>query len=392
LPGLSADELTSYATPVSMYYTNSLNANVNNDFWSKCYKYIYQASDVAAKVMASAGIADTDKAQLTGEAYFLRAFCHFYLVNLFGDIPYITATDYAANNLVTRMPVDTVYAKLIGDLLYAQSHLSGSYPTTDRTRVNKAVATALLARAYLYDGDWADAETQASAVIGNSTYHLEDSLNNVFLVGSQEAIWQFSPNTTSYTNAPEGVNFVLSSTPQYATGKVALSDSLYNAFESGDLRKIKWVGSYTEDASTWHFSWKYKVNLLSQPVSEYTVVLRLAEQYLIRAEARAQQGKIADAVADLNVIRARAALPGINANISQTECLARIQHERRVELFVEWGHRWLDLKRTGAVNTVMPAICAAKGGSWNPDWALYPIPQVQLTTDPNMTGQQNPGY
>lgn len=394
LPGLSADELISYSTPVSMYYTNALNANVNNDFWTKCYKYIYQANDLINQVNASSGISDSVKRQLTGEAKFLRAFCHFYLVNLFGNIPYITGTDYTANNLATRMSAkDTVYPKMIADLKDAQSNTSDSYPTGDRTRINKAVATALLARAYLYSGDWADAETQAGLVIANGNYLLEDSLDNVFLVKSREAIWQFFPNNTSYTNAPEGYNFFIGSAPQLTTAKVSLSDSLYKAFESGDRRQEKWVGTFVLDAThTYHFPYKYKVNLPQMPVSEYTVVMRLAELYLIRAEARAQQNKIADAVADLNIIRKRAGLPAIDPAISQAECLDRIQHERRVELFVEWGHRWLDLKRTGAAGTVMPAVCAAKGGHWDPNWQLYPIPQLQLTTDVNMTGHQNPGY
>jgi hypothetical protein len=95
---------------------------------------------------------------------------------------------------------------------------------------------------------------------------------------------------------------------------------------------------------------------------------------------------------DVDVLRLRAGLDPLPGNLSKAECIDHIMKERRVELFVEWGHRWLDMKRTGLVNTIMPAVCTAKGGTWKADWALYPIPQVQLLNDPAMTDDQNPGY
>ncbi|HLX53389.1 MAG TPA: RagB/SusD family nutrient uptake outer membrane protein, partial [Aquella sp.] len=68
--------------------------------------------------------------------------------------------------------------------------------------------------------------------------------------------------------------------------------------------------------------------------------------------------------------------------------LAAIMHERQVELFTEWGHRWLDLKRTGTANTILATVKE----NWQSTDQLYPIPQIQITNDPHMANSQNPGY
>jgi hypothetical protein len=393
LPGLSADELISYTSPVSRYYTNSLNASLNNDFWSLYYGYIYQANNLIDQLQQSP-ISAADKRQLTGEALFLRVFCHFYLVNYFGDIPYITTPDYKVNSLVTRVSAkDSVYPAMIRDLRLAQDYLSEPYPTAARTRVNKAVATALLARIYLYHEEWKNAENAATSVISNTGSYGIESLDNAFLRDSKEALWQFSPNSAFLTYSSEALNYILRGVPASSTGRVSISSFLYNAFEPGDLRKTKWIGSITPAGSavSYQYAWKYKTNTATG-TPEYSIVMRLAEQYLIRAEARAMQELTDLAADDIDVIRQRAGLGALPDHLDKLQCLDRIVQERRVELFVEWGHRWLDLKRTGRVNTVMPAVCQAKGGTWNANWALYPIPQVQLINDPAMTDHQNEGY
>ena len=126
------------------------------------------------------------------------------------------------------------------------------------------------------------------------------------------------------------------------------------------------------------------------------MVLRLAEQYLIRAEAEANLGDMVDATKDLNAVRARAGLgpsPTLTASSSLQQADSAILHERQVELFTEWGHRWFDLIRTGTVNTVLGSpgnVCQAKGGVWSSTSELFPIPESQILDDPNLG--QNPGY
>jgi hypothetical protein len=125
------------------------------------------------------------------------------------------------------------------------------------------------------------------------------------------------------------------------------------------------------------------------PPAEYPMILRLAEQYLIRAEARAQQNNLIGSQSDLNVIRTRAGLPNTSAS-TQQDLLSAIYRERQFELFTEMGHRWLDLKRTGSVDMIMNTETPQKGGIWKTTDQLYPLPLSEIQADINLT--QNPGY
>ena len=137
--------------------------------------------------------------------------------------------------------------------------------------------------------------------------------------------------------------------------------------------------------STLYYPFKYKV-MSGTNLTEYYITLRLAEQFLIRAEARAQQGNISGAKTDVNVIRTRAGLPNTTAN-DKGGLLNAIEQERRIELFAEWGHRWFDLKRTGRATTVLGSL---KPATWQPTDELWPIPQSQINLNPSLT--QNNGY
>jgi hypothetical protein len=401
--GLAADELTNYA-PRSItqvqFYENALTSYSNNAsnyyFWTELYADIYVTNAVLAGLATSTGIADSVKRQISGEAEFMRAFLNLYATNLYGDVPMVTTTNYLTNNTISRTPQAEVYSQIISDLKDAQSKLSSQFvdqtgaSTVDRIRPNQGTATALLARVYLYTGKWDSATLEATEVINNAQYSL-DSLNSVFLANSTEAIWQIPPTSPGF-NTWDAYTYILLGVPTDA----ALSPYLVGAFEANDERVSAWVAAFTIDSITfYYYPYKYKVWQRDQPVTEYTMMLRLAEQYLIRAEAEAQQGNLTSASGDLNTIRNRAALPNIADSIatSQTALLSAILHERQVELFSEWGHRWFDLSRTNNLNSVMGApgnMCQAKGGTWKPDWALLPIAQGELQINPNL--KQNPGY
>jgi hypothetical protein len=115
-------------------------------------------------------------------------------------------------------------------------------------------------------------------------------------------------------------------------------------------------------------------------------MLRLAEQYLIRAEARAKLGKLAEARTDVDAVRSRAGLAGLNSSLNQTQLLSAIETERLHEFFGEFGHRWLDLKRTDRATAVLSPIKS----NWQATDVLYPIPQAQILINNKLT--QNPGY
>ena len=386
--GLSADEFKNYILSGSQpeFYSNALTStNVYiKTLWSSAYNYIYSANAILEGLEKSVGVTAGTKKQLQGEVTFIRAFCHFYLTNLFGDVPYIVTTDYRVTSVAPRIPRSEVYQKIINDLLDAQNMLSVtySYSNGERVRPNKWAATALLSRVYLYLGDWIKAETQASTVINNtSLFSLVNNLNNVFLKNSVESIWQLMP-AQGTINTQEGNRFILTSAPT----STDLSAQVFNAFELGDQRAVlgNWVQRITVGANNYYFPYKYKVKTGST-LTEYYMVLRLAELYLIRAEARAQQNNISGSQADLNIIRTRAGLSNTTATDKPSLLLA-VEHERQVELFAEWGHRWLDLKRTNRATTILGPL---KTG-WQLTDELYPIPLSQLQNDPNMS--QNPGY
>lgn len=423
--GLSSDELalSSIITapgPLA-YYQNNFSVSSatisGSEYWSNMYYMVYQCNAAIAGLDASGSLTPAVKQQLLGEAKFIRALHYFYLVNLYGDVPLSLGTDPAVNAVLARTPASKVYDQIIADLTDAQVLLSTNFldatllnTTPDRVRPSSWAATALLARVYLYNGDWADAVTQSSALISNTAQFSLSPLANVFLrasSGNKEAIWQLQPVTIGNSaNTSDASAFIMPTTGPGQTGTSStglpvsnfgayLSTNLVNSFEPGDNRANIWVGNITVAGTTYYFPYKYKAT--SGTVVEHEMILRLGEQYLIRAEAEANGagGGLPDAIADLNVIRIRAGLPAYSGPSTQADLLAAIYHERQVELFCELGHRWLDLKRTQTVDAVMGAstgtIQKTNGAlQWKSYQQLYPVPYGDILYDPNLV--QNPGY
>jgi hypothetical protein len=274
----------------------------------------------------------------------------------------------------------------------AQNRLAADFSVGKGQRIipNKWAATALLARVYLYLGNWADAEAQATAVINTPLFSMVSGLDSVFLTNSTEAIWQLqqSNNGFSHNATPEGYQLIPfdSTIAPFAF----LTEQLLNSFEPNDSRYVDWIDSTNYNGIVYYIPYKYKIGpaqaTTGQPDVEYYMMLRLAEQYLIRSEARAQLGE-SGSVTDLNIIRNRAGLASYAGPTDQTSLLNAIYHERQIELFSEWGHRWLDLKRWGTATTV---LSSSKTLPVTSNSLLYPIPLQDLQTDPNLT--QNAGY
>lgn len=383
--GLAADELTGY-NATRDFYENEIptaNTTIATSMWQGLYHSIYTSNAIMEGMTASNGLTPSVKRQLEGEALFVRAFANFYLVNLFGSVPLNLTTDHRINQTTYRKPVKEVYDQIIIDLSKAEGLLEENYITIERIRPNKSAAQALLARVYLYLKDWENAEMYASLVIAKtSSYQLLD-LDQIFLKNSQEAIWQLMPTVGG--NTSDGNILILTATPTTASLN---ADFALNAFEMGDKRKGAWVKIYTNTTGTYYYPFKYKVKS-SINITEYSMVMRLAEQYLIRAEARAHQNKLANSIEDVDKIRARAGLSlikDVNPTIGQTDLLDVIQNERRIELFSEWGHRWFDLKRTGKINQVLSTVKP----KWQATDASFPIPKTEIDRNPNIT--QNDGY
>lgn len=391
--GLASDELypSAASSDENQFYINGVSAisnSANGVNWQNGYIIIYQANACIEGLTTSTGISNSLKNQLIGESKFLRALCYFNLVNLFGDVPLVTTTNLSVNATLPRTSKDLVYQLIIQDLKDAQNLLSTNYISAGRARANKYSALALLARCYLYLGQWQNAEDIATQVISNvSSYSLVSDLNNVFLSGSNEAILQLKP-TIGGLETGDGYIFLPASSS--VVPKYVISNNLLSAFELNDIRKSKWLKSNVVSSQTYYFPYKYKLGYDGNTSpTEYYMLFRLGEQYLIRAEARCNLNNVSGAQTDLNMIRARAGLPGTTAT-TQADVLNAIYHERQVELFCETGHRWFDLKRNGQVNSLMATITPSKGGVWSPDYQLFPIPFSQMQLNPFLN--QNPGY
>lgn len=390
LCGLAADEYDLYATAEATQeiYRNAIlptNISVSN-IWAATYNLIYQTNAIMEGLEKSVKLPKTVKEQLRGECLFMRAFVHFYLTNLYGDVPYITTTDYRINTSVVKMPVIQVLDRVVADLIEAKRLLTADYLLfgQERVRATKWSSIALLARTYLYKQDWDAAEKESDLILNQLDLFELQPLSEVFLKNSKEAIWQLKPVSPS-ANTPDGVSYILTSRPIF----VALSNRLANAFEDADQRRQAWVGNFTNAQGSWDYAFKYKIRTGAVPLNEYSMVFRLAEQYLIRAEARGKQDKMPLAIADLDAIRSRAGLPGISENkpaISKEDLLQAIAHERRLELFSEWGHRWFDLKRTGKADAILGALKP----TWKSTAVLFPIPASEIIVNTNMV--QNIGY
>lgn len=394
--GFAADELT-YTSSDDEYFqfinnqilpTNTISQNLFADY----YKAIYEANSIIENASASTGMSAAYKKQIINEAEFIRAFCHFYLVNLYGPVPLITVTDKSKTISAPRSPVADVYAQIKTDLNDAYNNLPADYSVSSgsRIRVNKWGAAALLARVYLYTQDYPNAEAMATAVLANtSLYSLLSDQNQVFLKNHNESILEW--DRSYLANTLEGGLFL--NYPSYGLpADHAMLPGLLSAFPSGDTRKDNWTIQFAGDISA--VPYKYKADGSATTVTENYLVLRVAEQYLIRAEAYAQQNKVAAAQADLNKIRNRAGLANTTAT-DKTTLMAAVEQERRVELFCEWGHRWFDLKRwpslvSPGTKTRADDVIGSLKTTWKPTSVLFPIPQYALINNPNLT--QNSGY
>lgn len=386
--GLSSDEFYNVSPDpeLDLFTGNALipdnGTGVYSNLWKAAYQNIYQANAVLEGLANSTNISVALKKQLKGEMLVGRAFHYFYLVNLFGDVPLLTTTNYEVNSTMPRTPAGQVYQQITGDLLEAESLLTAEYPSAERGRPNKYTATALLARVYLYQQNWQKAKEKAESIISTGRYSLESNLNNTFLSGSSETIWQLQP-VTNYMNTAEGFEF--NPFDSFSVPKYSLTDTLLNKFETGDQRKQAWLTFNNAGGQPIYYPYKYKVGF-SSVLTEYYVVFRLAEIYLIRAEADAHLNNLTAAESDINVIRNRAGLTNTTAN-NQSALLVALEQENRIEFFAEWGHRWLDLKRNNRVDAV---LSIEKGTGWQSTDALYPIPLSQIQINPALT--QNPGY
>ncbi len=377
---LAADNLEHPADATNSDYgevdNNSIlpeNGSVDG-IWAGIYDGINVANNVIVKVPGMTDMTNAEKNQALGELYFLRALNHFNLVNLFGNIPIKIAPTVGVDKLdASRDPVNEVYNQIIIDLKFAEDNLLPS--ASKKIRASRYAATALLARVYLYNKEYDLAWEKANDVISDGGYALLPDFNSIFSSdGSAETIFEIDfievdRNRIAEYNFPKSLN---------GRREVQPTSNLISAFEPGDIRKN---ASIAYDGTN---AYANKYIDLSKG-EDNVIVLRLAEMFLIRAEAEANKTSpnLTAVAADIDTIRGRSNL-GQTTAVTKNDLLLAIEQERRVEFAFE-GQRWNDLVRTGRAIAVIPTVS-------NSNKTLFPVPLSELQTNKSPEMIQNPGY
>lgn len=343
------------------------------------YSGIYRAINTANSVIAYVpGVADplltaTEKNKLLGEAYFIRALGYFDLGRGWGGVQLQLkpTTDLEAVKGVKRSSLQQTYDQVLADLTRAESLLPED--ATTRNRAQKSTARALRARLHLYRKEWSQAEAYATQVINNGKYALVTPYRTFFTApfGTTESVFEltFSSNDRN--------TFWNLWYPSSAGGQFTLKPSTAFVSKIANTSVGGTRGALVSGTGSNVYGALYNTSATS---TDPSYVIRIAELYLIRAEARAQQSNTTGALTDLNVIRARA---GATASAASTkdDLLLAIEEENSLEFAFE-AHRWFDLVRTGRAGVVL--------GLTNANAWLFPIPLSDILSDPDVV--QNPGY
>lgn len=373
MPGILSDEMVftgTFPTKQQMADNEVTAENVTmRGVWSSPYTTIF----IANTMLENAGTAgdSAEIAPFVAEAKFGRALAHFNLVKLWGGVPLATTSDVSVTGTLPRASVAEVYAQIIKDLEDAIADLPGK-DVNGTQRATANAAKALLARVHLYAGNLAQAGQLADEVINSGDYSLDPNYANIFDQSSvsSEIIFEM------FASVQDGNALGFFAQPVGLGGRYDYSPNptLLAEMDPADTRAALIVPN--TDAGGVLVTNKYTD---AENGTDRPPVIRLAEMYLIRAEANGS-------VADLNIVAERATGdPAVYQSYNRDNML----RERKLELAFE-GHRWNDLIRTGQVDAVMSA---AKPLTWDATDALLPIPQREIEQNPTLTSaDQNPGY
>ena len=358
-----------------------------NGIWDGIYDGINRANTVIALVPTVPGLSDDERNQIVGEAYFARALMYHDLVKVFGGqaptdlgVPLRTTPTKSISETfnVTRATVGAVYTQILADLAQAENVLPAGGSTR---RATLGAVVALRARVYLYQQNWTGALAAANTLINSGDYRLAPRYSDLF--------------TADGSDTPEDI-FRLTFTPQDANelGFYYLSRTFGGRREIGPTPDLRALYEPTDFRRDYNIRFdprgrRYGAKFPTPVGSEDIHVIRLGEIYLIKAEAEAHLNQLPQAIATINVVRARSgATPyvfGVDATTPQ-EVIDLVITERRLELAFE-GHRFPDLVRLGIAIQVLSDFNGYQVDPWQ---VRYPIPQSEIDVAPSM--QQNPGY
>jgi hypothetical protein len=347
--------------------------------WNAAYDGINRANQILKHVPDVADLSDAEKADIEGQAYFIRALEYHNLVKLFGGVPLRLepVTTAAEAGTITRATVPAVYTQILADLAQAEVMIAN----TNTRQATVGAAFAIEARVRLYQADYAGAEA-AAAKVESRGYSLSPTYSALFDAtgnNTPEDIFRvtFTPTQAQlvsfyYLTKPLGGRYEVAPDPSILLAYDPNSAGVFATYHPTDARGVYNISRQ----GTRTYASKFR-----NPAGDEDLhVIRLGEVILIRAEALARLNRLPEAVAEYNRLRVRAGVaPDPTVGLVQANVLAAIARERRLELAFE-GDRWADMVRTGEA--------LAEGVPVNQ--TLLPIPQGELDTAPGLT--QNPGY
>ena len=396
--GLFADNLSFAGTFTTDREVASKRINASNlqiaSTWSAIYSAINRANIVirdAERLAGDSDITEEERAQIVGEMKFIRALAHFDLLKVFGGVPVVTSPTTAIEEIqsLPRATEEEVYAAIIADLQDAEEALEG---TSGNERATDLAASALLARVYLQQGNYEGAEAQASEVINSDAYELVENFGTLFTQeGGPEAIFELDFTLNDANGLGTG------SDPTSSGQRFYVSADAYEALRASDsLAQVASIpaADYSDERfeATTSFERNRRRLIKYDDVTnnaDNVIILRLAEMYLIRAEAAARLASSSAAaseevISDINMVRERAGLPPVE-DLTNEEALEEVLQQRRLE-FVGEGLRFMDLKRYDLTCDLL-GFCEEDGEEFR---NLWPIPLQQIEVNPSLT--QNPGY
>ncbi len=413
--------------------------------WQEAYKCIFRANAILENVTADNVPDAAQRNGFLGQAYFMRAFCHWYLVNLYGNVPLVTKVATTEEEFFPPQAAQSaVWAQIIADFEAAEGLLPASWSGNDVGRPTSGSAAGFVGKSKLYSGDYAGAEAAFVRVVGSGNYALlpadryhenfdesnennEESVFELQFLGIDAFAWgvdipgvgtmgNFHIDYAPPEKSPDQSHFINSWVKDLfeANGETVRRDQTlaYDYPGSTGYGGVAFLDDFAGDIAVADadgmepiFTRKYAgmdigvrddVDFLGTNVGNNWRIIRYADILLMHAEALNEQGKTADAETFLNMVRMRAQVAP-KTGLSQADMRQAIIDERVLELTGE-GHRFFDLVRWGLADDYMGASSlhgdhpkSLSGGVFVSNKHEYIwIPVSELSANPNLT--QNPGY
>ena len=411
-PEVMADNVKRSTVKNSSRYIQEFNLSIApsvgywTGLWNTPYFIISASNNVINKINSGdfdqESASDAEVNQLLGEALFIRALCHFDLCRLFAHhytisdnslapgadgnggqwgIPIITKTDISL--FPARNTVNEVYAQVISDLRNAEQNISFD---KGKNFTNQNSIRALLAKVYHYTENSDSAFYYSELVINSGEYPLtegSDVVNYWTQEEGDETIFQvFSNSNENYFPGNESLNSLFNIGAEFPYSDLVITEELYGLFDASDAR----INLYERDENNEIRTKKFLPKEGSVSIYENNIkILRIAEMYLISAEASLNLGNHNDGLDRMNnLLNARGLSDA--STLTKTSILL----ERRKELACE-GHRLFDLAIANADN-VRPENNATPSVSYPDHRFVLPIPVREIERNENIQNQQNPGY